>query len=110
MVSSGGTSFWFSQLTRVWKLTALEAGSSENDWKAETWSFGSQMFLCWFSDVYSPTAEPQTFSFLNSFYCFGASYNDDSDAEPQDTYIDVDKSEYVLMPFYTILYLSMFFV
>lgn len=82
-----GTSFWFSQLTaRVWKLTALEAGSSENDWKAETWSFGSQMFLCWFSDVYSPTAEPQTFSFLNSFYCFGASDNDDSDAEPHDLY------------------------
>lgn len=106
MVSSGGTSFWYSQLTRVWKLTALEAGSSENDWKAETWSFGSQMFLCWFSDVYSPTAEPQTFSFLNSFYCFGASYNDDSDAEPHDLYrcgqkwVLLDAFLYHSIPFY----------
>ena len=68
------------------------------------------MFPCWFSDVYSPTTEPQTLSFLNSFYCFDASDNDDSDAEPHETYIDVDKSEYFLVPFYTILYLSMFFV
>ena len=78
--------------------------------KAETWSFGSQMFLCWFSDVYSPTAEPQTFSFLNSFYCFGASDNDDSDAEPHDLYrcgqkwVLLDAFLYHSIPFYVFFF------